>query len=398
MEKFLQFFIKHNALLIEAMIGLILVTAAFLAYRSFKNSKDEETGVLPADMGNLEETLKKILEKANQIPTQNVVIQAGSPAAAAAGAGSAEASSLAVEITKLKEELQKKQTEIEGMKSTGAGATASAEGLSLEEKNALNAQVNELKRKLEEYAIISADIADLSFYKEESARLQKELAAKGTAAAPAPASSAPAAPAAPVAAPTPPPETPPAPAPAAPTPVVPEPVAAAPIPEPAAPAAEPAAAIPPTTKPEHAVENVIDDDIMKDFAAAVADQGGSAIPEIEIPPMEAAPAETPSAPADAAAMPEIDIPAIGDEKPKTEENLEAATADNQLGSLDIDKMVSEVGALPDASSIEIVDSLGGTMDPDKLAMEADTLTADAPKTEDKDLMGQFENFVKKEKT
>jgi len=429
MEKFLHFFIKHNALLIEAMIALILIASGFLAYRSFKNSRDEETGGPVPDMSNLEDALKKIIEKANQIPAQPAAAGAasgGTQAALAAGSmSSAEAASLANEITKLKLELEKKQAEIEAMKKSGSGATATEGGLSSEEKTALNTQINELKRKLEEYDIISADIADLSFYKEENARLQKELAAKGSASAPAqPAKPTPAA------TPTTAPQAPaPTAAPAAETiPSSPQTVAQAPVtdqpvattvsgasptsnseitavtsaaPPPEAPIAV-TGQIPPTESPEHAVENVIDDDIMKDFAAAVADQGGTDLSEIEIPQIDPITAESiegtkQTVPPEAPAMPSIDIPAIGEEKAQVKPT--EGDGANPLGSLDLDKMASEVVALPDATQVDgQVDSLSGTMDPEKLAQEASTLTASGVKPEDKELMGKFENFVKKEKT
>src|SRR5690606_29016337 len=52
-----------------------------------------------------------------------------------------------------------------------------APGVSTEEKDKLDAKIKELQAKLSEYEIISEDIADLSFYKEQNAKLAREVEA-----------------------------------------------------------------------------------------------------------------------------------------------------------------------------------------------------------------------------
>ncbi|PIS11193.1 MAG: hypothetical protein COT73_05260 [Bdellovibrio sp. CG10_big_fil_rev_8_21_14_0_10_47_8] len=387
---------QHNATIIEVLIGASLVAVVFLAIRSFLIAKDPGAAgaALPSD---LEETLKKIIEKANQVPS----------AAAVSGEGGKE---LVEEISKLKGELEKKQKQIEEIKNSPAAAAAPAGGMSSEEKSGLEAKLKELQAKLAEYEIISEDIADLSFYKEQNAKLQKELeAAKGGAPAPAaaagtvstpppaedaappsvaPAPTPPEVPAPPSEAPAPtPPEVPapPSEAPAPTPPEVPAPPSEAPAPTPpevpASPQAEATAAPAAAEEPAPAVENVIDDALMAEFAAAVEKQKVSAPAAPAGDGKAAAPAApAPAATAVAAAAPAAAVP----------------TADDaSLGSMDMDKMMAEAAGISAANVPDInpEQALGTEVDENKLLQEAKAL--EAVKPEDKALMGEFENFVKK---
>ena len=372
---------QHNATIIEVLIGASLVAVVFLAIRSFLIAKDPGAAgaALPSD---LEETLKKIIEKANQVPS----------AAAVSGEGGKE---LVEEISKLKGELEKKQKQIEEIKNSPAAAAAPAGGMSSEEKSGLEAKLKELQAKLAEYEIISEDIADLSFYKEQNAKLQKELeAAKGGAPAPAAAAGTVSTPppaedaAPPSVAPAPtPPEVPapPSEAPAPTPPEVPAPPSEAPAPTPpevpASPQAEATAAPAAAEEPAPAVENVIDDALMAEFAAAVEKQKVSAPAAPAGDGKAAAPAApAPAATAVAAAAPAAAVP----------------TADDaSLGSMDMDKMMAEAAGISAANVPDInpEQALGTEVDENKLLQEAKAL--EAVKPEDKALMGEFENFVKK---
>lgn len=191
-ESFLHFWSHYNTRIIEILVGLILLCLVYLAYRTFLApvGADEESTMGGSRRDELEKTLTKILE------TQKV------------GAGpqlnDAEA---AAEIARLRAEIVEKDRLIAELKARPEGvaaeaapaaAAAPAPGLSAEEKAKLEGTIRDLEARLAEYEIISEDIADLSFYKEENARLQKELEAlKGGA------SAAPAAPVEPVAVATP---------------------------------------------------------------------------------------------------------------------------------------------------------------------------------------------------
>jgi hypothetical protein len=355
-ERFLQFVMSHNATIIEILFGLTLLGVLFLAVRSFLLAKDPSGGGAALDMGNLETMLQQILEKAGQIPS-----------AAGAGAGSTEDSQrLIAEITNLKTDLEAKKKQIDEMKTAAANTPApAAGGLSSEEKASLDDKIRELQAKLSEYEIISEDIADLSFYKEQNAKLQKELdsmkAGGAPVAAPAPAPVA-------AAAPPPPPREEPAivgKATVTETPADEVPVSE-PIPAPAASAAAPAAA-----------ELAIDDDLMAEFAAAVEKQKA---PEAAAAPIAPAASE--------AAAPKT-------EAPKTEASAASREqAEVSLGEMDMDKMLAEAAGIKnDGPEVSAEAALGTSMDENKLLQEAAALNSVS--AEDKKLMGDFENFVKK---
>lgn len=336
LESAINYIISHNVMLIEMLIGLILFTVLFLAFRYFWGAKENEEN--PAgNLGDLEETLKKLLEKANFVSGN--------------GAGSEEQSKLAAEIQNLKVALEEKQTLIEQMKTQSSGATATASELSSDEKKKLDEQLKELQGKLAEYEIISEDIADLSFYKEENAKLQKELSnLKDTSLmmTQAVASKNPNAAVA---------ET------VAIQPIV-APVQEKPIvdavaePEAEVLVAEEQSGVSATADP------TLNDDILAEFAQAVESQKASNLDDT-----------------------------LKVAEPVAEKIEEAASVD--LGTMDMDKMLAEASGIDEnaGSDAAVEDVLEKAPDTDKLISEAAALTV-----EDKQLMGEFENFVKKEGT
>ena len=383
LENFIQFIIRHNALLIQSLVGAIVFFVLFLAYRSFLSAKANEGKPTQtsggANLGDIEETLKKLLEKAGNVPA------VGSAQAAAAGPDSAP---LIGEIEVLKKKLEERQSEIEKLKSAPApaGATAADAGLS--------DQIKELQAKLAEYEIISEDIADLSFYKEENAKLQKQLeeAKASGGSVPAPSAAAPVAPT-PVAAaptPTPPPPEPP-PAIEEPTPVVEAAAPSEPTVEPGLeivpePMAEPAAA---ASEPEVPLVTVPLPPPPEPVAAA-------SLPSA-IPPKDGEPAPAPEAnpEGDAEVMNEF-AAAIEQQRLNSDPNAKpapAASTDGTLGQMDMDRMLAEAAGLEKVKSEGAGNALEGTLDANKLLQEADSM--EIVKPEDAKLMGQFENFVKK---
>ncbi|MCE3011177.1 MAG: hypothetical protein LW875_11260, partial [Proteobacteria bacterium] len=173
-EKILNFVMTHNTLMIEVLIGVILVLTLLIAIRTFLMVKEEEDHPQSGmNLADLEATLKKLLEKANAVPATG---------SATAEGASPEVSNLIAEINNLKLELDQKRKEIEDVKASAAnipaGATAAPVAsveISDDERAKLEAKLKELEGKLAEYEIISEDIADLSFYKEQNTKLQKEL-------------------------------------------------------------------------------------------------------------------------------------------------------------------------------------------------------------------------------
>lgn len=400
-DSFLNFLFKHNTTIIEVLIASVLVLLVLVALRLFLSSKEpKDSSLSSGSLGDLEASLKKILEKAGGVP-------ANSEVTAAVAAGNPEAKNLVEEINKLKEELGAKQKQVEELKSNSAQNTATAApGLSASDKEKLEAQIKELQAKLSEYEIISEDIADLSFYKEQNAKLTKELenlkSGGGPAPEAAPVAAAVAAVVAEAAAPVveaPPAPTPPAPVAAPVATPTPAPAAVAPAVEAAAPVAAATEAAPVVAEPTPAgaaeappAENLVDDNLLAEFNAAVESQK-AAHPETAA----AAPAAQPPPPATPPAAPAAPVAAPAPAAEESKVASETPTAKDEaadLGDMDMEKMMAEAASItangPDVSAEE---ALGTALDEEKILKEANAIGKVSP--EDKKLMGDFENFVKK---
>ena len=170
-EAFLHFWSQHNTAIIESLIALILSTVLYLAYRSFFGvdvAAAHAEGV-PFDQAQLEKTLKKVL---GSTPVMAAAPAEGGHAGASAGATSD------AEVSKLRAELADRNVLVEQLQKAATTADGSSlPAISLEEKRAWEDKTKHLELRLAEYEIISEDIADLSFYKEENAKLKAELAA-----------------------------------------------------------------------------------------------------------------------------------------------------------------------------------------------------------------------------
>jgi hypothetical protein len=203
-EKFLHFWNQYNATLIEVLIALVLLTLILLAYKSFfgKDADFDGESARP-QFAELEKNLQKIIE------THGLQKQASQSETGVAGAFNSEQQA---EFEKLKIELVEKESQLQELKlkvsdpaalAANAAAAASAQvgvaqaasaqtsaEVDSASKNKLEEKIKELEARLAEYEIISEDIADLSFYKEENTKLQKELDAFKNASTAQPAASA----------------------------------------------------------------------------------------------------------------------------------------------------------------------------------------------------------------
>ncbi|HPI40868.1 MAG TPA: hypothetical protein PLJ21_08690, partial [Pseudobdellovibrionaceae bacterium] len=296
-----EFYFSQNALIIQIVVSIILLLTIFVIYRSyFSKSASSGEGVSLSsgaiDGSSIEKTLERILEK--QMELQKKVQVSSLDGADYAGNPEVEAKLIQTEakLDEMKKEVEEKQQQIQVLQA--AGGTV---GGSNEASSDLKNKLLELETKLAEYEIISEDLADLSKFKSENISLKKEIEelkknkpsfpqAQAQAPAPAPTSapaSAPEPAASPVAAPAP--ATSPDPAPAAAPAVAAEPIVAAPVVATVsaeAPSAEalvdsPTVSVGPETGE---INDVIDDDLMKEFEMAVAQQKkGLETPEAKEP-------------------------------------------------------------------------------------------------------------------
>lgn len=253
------FWSNHDALIIQILVGCILLLVIYLGVSIFMNSTDPETGaqsLSPQATLEIEKTLQKILENQGSLVKTVASVKAPSPnsegtAPASAGVPAEEIAKFQQEISQREEKVKALEAEVQVLKSTASSGGGNSK--ELEQK------VKDLEGRLSEYEIISEDIADLSFFKEENSRLQKEIESlKGGGPA---SQSAPPMPAPEVVAP-----------PAEPTaPEPPAPQAVAPPMEPA-PQAEQTPKDPNDPLAAPTASSTVDDDIMKEFAKAIEEQ------------------------------------------------------------------------------------------------------------------------------
>ncbi len=188
MDTFLHYFTDtaHIKAIIYALFGLILILSMVLTFIKIKY--DEPGTSSKGSLKDIEDTLKKVLDqtKGGVALGTGDAAEAGEPGNlselgdVAAGAGMS-----TEELDALKKDIEEKQQEIEDLKNA---AQSSDGGIGSDEHEAVMKKVEELEGKLQEYEIIEDDIADLSLFKDENAKLKEELEAlKAGRASPAPA-------------------------------------------------------------------------------------------------------------------------------------------------------------------------------------------------------------------
>ena len=200
----LHYIITHSEMLIGITIALALITVIFIML--LPANKAGPNGI---DLRGIEDTLKKVIEKMPQGQNIAAAREDKSPTIqdeedAVPNKKLNEVAPQAVTITqvdtaaidKLKQEVLEREKKIKALEEDLAGALAAAEALpppaagGSASDDAL-AKIQELQSKLSEYAIIEEELADISKFKEENARLKLEVENLKAAPAPAPAPATP---------------------------------------------------------------------------------------------------------------------------------------------------------------------------------------------------------------
>lgn len=323
-ENFLRFWTDHNRFIIELTFGFIFIFILLLIYRQFFNQNGDnfsQSGAqsLNIDTTEIEKKLQKIME--GQLSLKGQIGNVDGALGVSYGdnlygsnSSQEEVGLLKKEIDDLKEQINKKNQTIENLNQVSAmvvekaadSAQSKDSKKDFEGQKELEGKVRELEGRLQEYEIISEDIADLSFYKEENARLQKELnELKG----------------------------------------------GADVPEP--------------SKPEPKT-NSIDDDLMKEFAAAIQDQKKPSVTNV----LEKSPSDA-KVPATQSAAPQSSAPGT----------LPGSQSD--ASTIDDDLMKEFAAAIEDQKK-------------SPMNREKETKDVESEKLkESQQLMGDFENFLKK---
>jgi len=148
---------SHNQLVFGVLLALILGLCSFLLYRMFFTEASEASTSAAGlnDGADIEATLKKILSQ-----TAGIIPAVG---------GQPATPEQVADIEKLRAEIASNQSLIAELKTKASSYTG------VDQTTELLAKIKLLEDRLVEYEIIEDDIADLSIYKEENAKLKKEL-------------------------------------------------------------------------------------------------------------------------------------------------------------------------------------------------------------------------------
>ncbi len=170
LEKALHFVTYHSEPIIQWLFFAVLILSATVIARGLFGKKGSlaevgDDGVLTPAVGaglvgssDLQEGLNKIIEqlsKLESIEPEDLNAE-----------GLEEVNS---QVAALKKEIKEKEVEIAKLKAGGGSSQATPEA------GDFAARIKELEAKLSEYEILEDDIADLSLYKEENARLKEQL-------------------------------------------------------------------------------------------------------------------------------------------------------------------------------------------------------------------------------
>ncbi|OFZ12417.1 MAG: hypothetical protein A2Z20_06625 [Bdellovibrionales bacterium RBG_16_40_8] len=179
MEALIHFLIYYNDKIIAITLGVFCLLSAIIIWREFFVKKEEKSVTANFDFSQIEESLKKILNQTNTAigKLSNAETVTTTPVPQPAGVSTELTKIVGIntlegkpikDIEGIKEELDERAKLIEEL---CAQVKKSAADLSPE----LLEKISDLEERLAEYEIIEDDIADLSVFKEENARLKKEL-------------------------------------------------------------------------------------------------------------------------------------------------------------------------------------------------------------------------------
>lgn len=182
-ESFLQYWTAHNESIIQWLLLTIVLLTIMILSRLILGKPSDQFASIDVSSKPLNETLGKILEETAAMKSQlatGVTVAAGSASggggSGASAGGSAGGGAGSVEFENAKAEVEKKEKEIAALKVQLQDMPKGGDATQYLSK------IKELEGKLSEYEILEDDIADLSLFKEENARLKTELEAlKGQA-------------------------------------------------------------------------------------------------------------------------------------------------------------------------------------------------------------------------
>jgi hypothetical protein len=174
MDAFLSFFIHYLPNIIQWSIAaiLLLLGSLFTIMIFGKSKKDPESEMQIGDLGALEKTLKEILKTSIGDLSASGALKSSENEN---NQGSDPFQSNSGSLEQIMRELAQKNAEIEVLKQTQTESSPVAEKAIEIDVSGYVEKIRDLEGKLKEYEIIEDDIADLSHFKEENAKLKKKI-------------------------------------------------------------------------------------------------------------------------------------------------------------------------------------------------------------------------------
>lgn len=155
LEQLLNYVTHRSESIIQWMFFAILLLSGYLIARGLFAKKSESSSSA-GPSPEMEAALQKILDQTAKL--ESLSIEKMAPA---------DRASVDAEVQALKVAVQQREAELATLKSGGGGGGGG--------DGEVGARIKELEAKLAEYEILEDDIADLSLYKEENARLRTEV-------------------------------------------------------------------------------------------------------------------------------------------------------------------------------------------------------------------------------
>jgi hypothetical protein len=182
LDHFLDWFIGHNVVLIEVLLGAILIGVTFVLFRSVVAGKEDING---PSLKDIEKTLRQVLDSTEVKPSVEVENAAAmikdsdapaAPVAAASPEALAAAAAQAADLEKLKNEVALRDKTLSDLqKALEEAKKAPIPTGPVIDTKPLEDKIKELQARLGEYEIIEDDIANLSTYKQDNQKLKAEL-------------------------------------------------------------------------------------------------------------------------------------------------------------------------------------------------------------------------------
>ncbi len=178
LDHFLDFWSRYNQTIIQSLIVVTLIFIVALVFITLFGSKNEGSGNAQVGLSpELEKSLQKMLDNQTKAAVFDFskAQENGAPSSIATQVGAASSEAIA-QLESLKSEMAAKEKKIQELNTQLSQAVSQSTKELKVDNSGADSRVSELEARLAEYDIISEDIADLSRYKQENEKIKAELA------------------------------------------------------------------------------------------------------------------------------------------------------------------------------------------------------------------------------